>query len=110
VCHNHDGSFACWLIRQESNYYFDKDCFVTSKLGATAFCVTPFYRIVGDSTPTLVQNFIFISMDLSCESHFELFLITTHRPFLTRVEISPVFREVLYEGLDMFVRVVECVG
>ena len=73
---------------------------VTSELIVASFCVTSFYRSVGNLTPILVPNLIFHSMDLPRESHFELFwiengnvvtnfpflnLITTHKPFSTRV-------------------------
>jgi hypothetical protein len=49
---------------------------VASALGVTSFCVTLFYRIVGNLTPTLVQNFIFNSIDLLMRISFRVILIT----------------------------------
>jgi hypothetical protein len=44
---------------------------VASALRVTSFCVTSFYQSVGNLTPTLVQNFIFNSMDLLMRISFQ---------------------------------------
>ncbi len=87
---------SCLLFDSSKVQLFWQRSLVTSVLRVTAFCVTSFYRIVGDLTPTLVQNFIFNSMNLPCESHFELFLITngnvvTDFPFLNLVTTHRLF-------------------
>ncbi len=47
---------SCLLVDLSKVQLFCQKSLVTSELRLSALCVTQFYRIVGDLTPTLAQN------------------------------------------------------
>jgi hypothetical protein len=63
---------SCLLVDSFRIQLFWQRSLVVSALRVTSFCVTSFYRTVGNLTPTLAQSFIFDSMDLLMQISFRI--------------------------------------